>query len=571
MIDKTIYDVVICGGGFAGLCLARQLKLKDPNLSVLVLEKRPNPLPLGTFKVGESTTEITFYYLGEILELKDYFTAHHVKKLGLRFFYEGGKNNPFWQRPEMGLSRTLPPYGYHLDRGLLENDLRRLNQELGVEIRENCAVKDIKIQPEQYQEIIYKDDVTKQTQKIQSRWVVDSMGRRRFLQKKLGLTRPNNSQNNAVWFRLEGTLDISKFVPETEQEWHERIPNNERYLSTNHLVGQGYWVWIIILATGLTSIGIVAKETIHPFNRFNTYEKALSWLEKNEPELFGFLRDKSPLDFMKMPHYSYSSKQVYSAQRWACVGEAGVFLDPLYSLGGDMIAFSNTLVTDLIEQDLKGELTQKAVDNANLFLLTYNDQLTHLIRVNYELFGHNSLVVASKLLWDVLAGWLLNGPQIFNLILVKPDLQDKIRKISGNFFLLNHRVQNLLQEWSEKSRHLGSFEFIDYLSLPFMVELRRRTLQGNKSEVEILHDYQASIELLEEFAQVIFLLALEDTMPEKLGLFPPNIWLNPWGMSLDVNKWQKDKLFEPKSQPRDYSQIMEQMRQNIKFQSLVTL
>ncbi len=38
----------------------------------------------------------------------------------------------------------------------------------------------------------------------------------------------------------------------------------ERWLSTNHLCGPGYWVWLIPLASGSHSVGIVADEKHAP-------------------------------------------------------------------------------------------------------------------------------------------------------------------------------------------------------------------------------------------------------------------------------------------------------------------
>ena len=52
------YDVVIIGGGLAGLTLARQLIQEDPGIRVLVAEKRAHPAPEAAFKVGESSVEI---------------------------------------------------------------------------------------------------------------------------------------------------------------------------------------------------------------------------------------------------------------------------------------------------------------------------------------------------------------------------------------------------------------------------------------------------------------------------------------------------------------------------------
>ena len=64
MTDSSDFDVVICGGGLAGLTLARQLRLELPQLSVAVIDRLASPLPEAAFKVGESSIELGTYYLG---------------------------------------------------------------------------------------------------------------------------------------------------------------------------------------------------------------------------------------------------------------------------------------------------------------------------------------------------------------------------------------------------------------------------------------------------------------------------------------------------------------------------
>lgn len=566
--NTDTYDVVICGGGLAGLTLARQLKLKISNLSIAVLDRLPRPLPTAGFKVGESTVEGSAYYLTETLQLTEYFEKHHFHKLGFRFFF-GNPHGSFQERPEAGLSEFHPPYSYQIDRGVLENDLRDFNASAGIKLLENCSLQDIQLaEDEDFHKIVYKQLDKKTTQTIQARWVVDAMGRRRFLQNKLGLAKPNNEQFSSVWFRIDDRIDVSDFVPKTEEKWHNRVPNNIRYYSTNHLVGEGYWVWLIPLASGYTSLGIVASADVHPFHEYHTYEKAYQWLEKHEPVLAAHLKGRKPQDFRKMPNYSYSSSQVFSFNRWACVGEAGTFADPLYSPGTDMIGIANSITTEMIRLDFDGKLTQEAVDHSNLFFLGFNDLITSKIQVFYQLFGKNSLMNGVKFIWDFLTGWSFLCPQLFNPQFLSPDKIGKSTTVLGQFFSLTDRVDQVLKDWSSKSLNKLSFEFIDYLAMPFVQELRSRNLQVNKTDHDLINDQIGNLEIFEELAQVIFLLALEDTMPDQLALLPSTAWLNAWAISLDPDQWESDGLFKPQSKPRDLGRIMEPLNKSIRFKSI---
>lgn len=559
--QEEAYNVVICGGGLAGLTLARQLKLQKPNISVVVLDKIARPLPEASFKVGESTVEVGAFYLANTLQLTDYFEQQHLPKLGLRYFFNN-KETHFHKRPELGLSEFHLPNSYQIDRGKLKNDLRQFNVKAGVELLENCLVNEIDLAEglQQHHKIVYTqgDGDHKKTNTIKARWVVDAMGRRRLLQRKLGLSKPNNDGFSAVWFRVEGRFYLSDFVPSSEEKWHNRVPNKNRYYSTNHLCGEGYWVWTIPLSTGHTSIGIVARQDIHPLKNYYNYELAYQWLQENEPILAFHLKDKHPEDFRKMPKYSYSSKQVFSINRWACVGEAGTFPDPFYSPGTDNIGFGNSLTTQMIELDLEGKLVQEKVEDANHFYLTYSDGVTFNIQNAYNCLG-NGTVMSMKFIWDILSGWTFSGLMMFNSIFLDQEFRMKIQQVNGKFFPLSYRMQQLFRDWSNQSLHRVNFEFIDYLAIPFIDELRTRNLKSNKPESEIIQDYLSSLKIVEEVAQVIFQLALEDTMPEMLPKVSSNSWLNAWAISLDPSKWEADGLFSPKSEPRNLNLIKQQL------------
>src|SRR5579863_2150374 len=115
-------DVLIMGGGLAGLTLAIQLRRELPALSVRILERNGHPVPVAAFKIGESCVEIGAHYLETILGLKPHLDQCQLRKFGFRFFFNEGRDG-LDQCTELGVSEVLPTPSYQLDRGILENYL----------------------------------------------------------------------------------------------------------------------------------------------------------------------------------------------------------------------------------------------------------------------------------------------------------------------------------------------------------------------------------------------------------------------------------------------------------------
>lgn len=443
-MDTT--DVLILGGGISGLTLALELTIKQPHVRVVVAERTAYPAPEITHKVGESTVEIAAHYLRDVLGLGDHLAADQLPKYGLRVFYSDGENRDISRRPELGHA-IEPPESvgtFQVDRGRLENTLReRLEAHPQVTVLDSTRVSAVDIGEG---DELHQVQLTGQhAGTIRTRWVVDSTGRASLVKRQLGLAKPTGHAANAVWFRVAGEVDVDDWSD--DPNWHARIRECRRGLSTNHLMGAGYWVWIIPLASGATSIGIVSAADLHPFEEMNSQDKAMTWLAEHEPQLLEQLAGREHLDFRIMTNYSYSVEQVFSADRWALTGEAGVFLDPLYSPGLDLIAISNGLVCDLVSRDLSGEdVTDHAAVHNQIFMLVV-DGWSKIYTGQYPVMG-SARAMTAKIVWDTAAYWAVPGLLYF---------QDHLRQIldwprmltaMARFSWVNEHAQRLFREWA---------------------------------------------------------------------------------------------------------------------------
>ena len=113
-----------------------------------------------------------------------------------------------------------------------------------------------------------------------------------------------------------------------------------------------------------------------------------------------------------------------------------------------------------------------------------------------------------------------------------------------------------------------TFDFIDYIEdLPTLTHLFLLNLPPKNADFDVIVDHlYEGVERMEEFAQVIFFLAVEDVMPERLALFGDKRWVNIEAIGLDSNRWQEDGLLEPHTAPRDLSRLEGEIRKLFTFE-----
>jgi flavin-dependent dehydrogenase len=445
-VSGSDFDVVICGGGLSGLTLGLQLRRELPQLRVLVLEKTTRPLPDGCHKVGESSVELGSQYF-ESLGLRDYLLKHQLVKHGLRFFPGGGKL-PLEQRFEIGPMQEPIVSSYQLDRGTFENDLRGFLEADGGKLIEGCMVRDVDIKPGALHTVKLEMLDDKRMLEVKTRWLVDATGRHALLRKRMKLTRGSRHSASAGWYRVQGRVDIKDFVPEEVSRWHDAPFAKERWRSTNHFMGPGYWVWIIPLASGLTSIGAVIHDELHSFDDVRSLERVQAFIAKHEPLVAKMLEPYKVLDFLCLRDYSHTIGRGWSAERWALVGEAGAFVDPLYSPGSDFIAYANTFTTELIRTDLEGGDVDTRSRELNLVYRSLVAGNIDVYAVSAPVYGHPRGMLA-KVYWDNFAYWSYSC-QYFLRGIWKLSGADALpfMECGQRIVELSGYMQKLLREWA---------------------------------------------------------------------------------------------------------------------------
>lgn len=494
------YDVVILGGGAAGLTLALQLTKARPDTSVLAVEKQQHPVPEATHKVGESTVEIAAHYLRDVLGLEEHLQTQQLSKFGLRMFFSSDDNEDITRRVELGHA-VRPPHGvgtYQLDRGRLENALGEQLRAAGIPFLSGSRVIDVDLRPDRDLHRLCLQDGDGQDREIDARWVVDATGRASTLKRKLGLAKKVDHRASAVWFRIGQPLDIDTWS--ADPAWHERIREGRREFSTNHLMGPGYWVWLIRLASDAISIGIVTDGEVHPFGELNRMERAMEWLREHEPQC---AREIEPhlgdvRDFRVMKDYAYSCEQVFSDERWCLAGEAGVFLDPLYSPGLDLIAISNGLITDLVTRALDGEDVEELAAIHNQMYLLIAEGWFRIYDQQYVLFD-NARIMLAKVVWDTVVYWAVPGLLYFHDMIRRLADFPAIVTAMARFSAAADRTQVFFREWHAFDRSSGADAFISFYDFDFMAPLHIGMTAG-LADAEFVDTFVDNVRFVEQLS-----------------------------------------------------------------------
>jgi flavin-dependent dehydrogenase len=396
------YDVVIIGGAFSGAATALMLKRKQPNARVLIIEKTTE----FDRKVGESTTEVSSCYMTRILGLAYYLGHEQLAKQGLRLWFSARPDQRFDDCVEVGSRYQSRIPTFQVDRAKLDSHMLEMAVEAGCDLWRPAKVTKCELNDGNSQTV--RAVVNSDDRSVACRWVVDATGRATMLARKLGYFRVNTEHPiNAVWARFSGVKQWDSY------DWRQRFPDyandcrTAREWATNHLLGRGWWVWIIPLRGGDVSAGIVYDKRIFKFPEGPSLGQRLHTHILANPVGREFFGEAQVIegDVHALSMLPYHSEKV-CGKGWAMVGDAAGFIDPLYSPGLDFCSYTSYYVADLLSRTLAGEDVDAQLRHYNeQYPVMYQCWFNSLYKDKYYYMGDADLMSAALLL-DVASYYL---------------------------------------------------------------------------------------------------------------------------------------------------------------------
>jgi 1H-pyrrole-2-carbonyl-[peptidyl-carrier protein] chlorinase len=374
------FDVAIIGAGPAGSGMGAYLAKAGVNCVILESELFPRP------HVGESLVPASTRVFKELGFLEQMEINKFPRKYGAA--WTTAANYPvgfaddlyglepdcradikFGEREQPGVDQN---YTYHVDRGKFDNLLLHHAAKLGATVYEGVRARHVDFSPTcprvQFQ-------IGKKDMDISARMVVDASGRKTFLGNQLKLkVRDTVFDQYAIhtWFEdydrscwnasrdfpMHG-VGFERIDPKTNVEAAGNPRGfEENYIYIHFLPISNSWIWQIPITESITSLGVVTQKK--NFAKSKESREKFFWdAVATRPEIHDGLKRATQLrPFTDEGDYSYAMQQL-AGDRFVLVGDAGRFVDPIFSTGVSIALNSSRFASrDVIGALEKGDFSR---------------------------------------------------------------------------------------------------------------------------------------------------------------------------------------------------------------------
>ncbi|MGC4016390.1 MAG: tryptophan 7-halogenase [Luteolibacter sp.] len=391
------YDVVILGGAFSGSSSAILLKRQFPDLRILIIERTEE----FNRKVGESTSEVAGCFLTRVLRVGMHLNEKQVTKQGLRmWFHKDGRNEP-GRSTEIGpaFQSRLPTF--QLNRVTLDSALLQEAADLGCEIARPATLNDLELGGIGKNSVRYKT-AEGESRTVTAGWVIDASGKAAKIAKMRKTWRSNAEAHptSSMWTRYKNVTALDSHDGACQMTGASTRVVSQRSYSTNHLMGFGWWCWIIPLSSSEVSAGITWDTRLFtPPPDGKMSERVLEHLLKHPVGKVMFENAEAvENDNCYYKDLAYYSEEV-AGPGWVAVGDACGFMDPLYSQGLDFCAHTVYSAYTLLRNYYTGGCIKEGIVWRNKeFKRSYFDWFNALYRDKYWYLGDAELMNAAFLM-----------------------------------------------------------------------------------------------------------------------------------------------------------------------------
>ncbi|MFO0675358.1 MAG: NAD(P)/FAD-dependent oxidoreductase [Polyangiaceae bacterium] len=383
----TKFDVVIAGGGPGGSVTAA--RLAQFGRRVLVLEKGSHP----RFHLGESLLPQSMATLRS-LGLGDALDAKFIRKHGAHFRDDRGRTNRYDFSEAYD---TSAPFAYQVPRDEFDELLFRHAGTSGADVREGWSTDKILYEGSRAVGVLATGPSGAQ-ERIDADFVVDATGR-------TALTAHASKRTLRVP-RLDKTALFC--------QWRGGYRDDGvRAGDIQIVVTASGWFWFIPFKDGRTSVGVVqSSEWLKGRKPGETTDALYTRSIAESGVATGLLRGAEKLWPVAdaTADFSFRVRDIVG-DGWLCVGDAGGFIDPLFSTGAHLAIRGGFLAAEEIHAALaEGDVSAARFRKWEAFSRRGTDTFLGAVQAFYEgplqeyLFAEKQHVYLRRAITSMLAG-----------------------------------------------------------------------------------------------------------------------------------------------------------------------